>query len=166
MNDFSKIYTAEELKNKTVTLVPLPMEESIMVPVAWALDLMSQGQNVLYFAFDHDSIKVNEFFKIALANYSKEEVDKVTGNIAIIDLHQIPENTSWRMFFRDTIMEVKSECELNFVFFDVNKFIGSEQTEFCKTLRDISFMSMFTKFIATTAGAPVITAIQDPKKAQ
>lgn len=167
MSDFSKIYTAEELiGNKTVTLLSLPMEESIMVPVAWTIDLMRQGQNVLYFTFDHDSIKVNEFFKMALANYTKEEAKCITGNLAIIDLHQIPEGMSWRDFLKETIMEVKSECELNFVFFDVMKFIGSEQEDFFKTLSDISFLSMFTKIIIDTANAPLITAIQGVKEHQ
>ena len=167
MNNFSKIYTAEELKgNKTITLVSLPMEESIMVPVAWAIDLMKQGQNVLYFTFDHDSIKVNEFFKMALSNYNAEEAAGITGNLAIIDASQIPNGTSWETFLKDAIMEVKNECELNFVFFDVMDFIKNNQEGLTETLSNISFMSMFTKIIVNTAGAPVVTSIQDPKQAE
>lgn len=166
MNNFSKVYTAEELKSKTVTIVSLPMEESIMVPVSQAIDLMKQGQNILYFTFDHDSIKVNEFFKMALENYTQEEAAGITGNLAIVDASQIPEGMTWRMFFKETIMEVKEGCELNFVFFDVMDFINNNQDELNKTISDIKFLSTFTSFIITTAGAPVITAVKDPKKAQ
>ena len=167
MNNFSRIYSAQELKvNDTITLLSLPMEESIMVPVAWAIDLMKQGQNILYFTFDHDSIKINEFFKMALANVPKEETAGITGHLAIIDASQIPEGTSWETFLKDSIMEVKSECKLNFVFFDVMDFIKNNQEGLTKTLRDISFMSMFTKIIVNTSGAPLVTAIQDPKQAE
>jgi hypothetical protein len=167
MNNFGKIYTAEELKkNGTVTLVSLPMEESIMVPVAQAVDLMKQGQNILYFTFDHDSIKINKFFKMALSNYSEEEAKEITGNLAIVDSSQIPEGMSWEKFLEETIKEVKNECELNFVFFDVMDFIKSEQDSLVPTLDKISFMNRFTKIIINTSGAPVWTAHQDPKKAQ
>ena len=167
MNNFSKIYTAEELRgNQTITLLSLPMEESIMVPVAWAIDLMKQGQNILYFTFDHDSIKINEFFKMALDNLPKEEVAKVTGNLAVVDASQIPEGTSWEVFMKEEILAIKGQCELNFVFFDVMDFIKNNQEGLTQTLSNISFMSMFTKIIVQTAGAPVITAMQVPSEAQ
>jgi len=167
MNNFSKIYTAEELKgNKTVTLLSLPMEESVMVPVAWAIDLMKQGQNILYFTFDHDSIKINEFFKMALENLTTEEIAKVTGNLAVVDASQIPEGTSWEKFMKDEIIAIKGQCELNFVFFDVMDFIKNNQEGLTATLSDISFVSMFTKIIVNTTGAPVITAMQSPKQAE
>jgi hypothetical protein len=167
MNNFSKIYTAEELKGgKIITLVSLPMEESIMVPVAWAVDLMKQGQNILYFTFDHDSIKINKFFKMALSNYSEEEAKEITGNLAIVDSSQIPEGMSWEKFLEETIKEVKNECELNFVFFDIMDFIKNNQEGLIGTLSNISFMSMFTKIIVNTAGATVITVMQSPEQAK
>jgi len=45
-------------------------------------------------------------------------------------------------------------------------FIKNNQEGLTKTLRDISFMSMFTKIIVNTSGAPLVTAIKDPKQAE
>src|SRR5690606_19551586 len=87
-------------------------------------------------------------------------------NLAIVDSSQIPDGMSWEKFFEITIKEVKEECKLDFVFFDVMDFISSEKDNLIPVLDKISFMDRFTKIIIITAGAPVFTAIQDPKQAQ
>lgn len=171
MSNFKKLYTAETLKkNKIVTVVSLPMEESIMFPVSQAIDLMKQGENVLYFSFTHDSIKINEFMKSALKNETSPE--KITGNFAVIDSHQIPEGMDWIKFVEDTIEQVKNECELNYVFFDIVEFVKNNQERpggdelVVSTATLLSFTKKITSIIIRQIETPVmaIQSSQDAKK--
>jgi len=171
MNDFKKIYTADTLKkNSVVTIVCLPMEESIMFPVSQAIDLMKQGENVLYFSFVHDSIKINEFIQSALKN--EENPEKITGNFAVIDSHQIPEGMDWIKFVENMIEQVKGECKLNYVFFDIiefaknNKVRPSSEELVVSTAILFSFMKKITPIIIKQVDAPAaaIQSSQDAKK--
>lgn len=166
MSNFKKLYTAETLKNnKIVTVVCLPMEESIMFPVSQAIDLMKQGENVLYFSFTHDSIKINEFMQSALK--SEKNPEKITGNFAVIDTHQIPDGVDWLKFLEDTIKKVKGECVLNYVFLDIIEFVknnkvrpGSEEL-LVSAVTLLSFTQKVTPIIIKQIELPIITAIQN-----
>jgi hypothetical protein len=170
MNNFKKLYTADTLKtNKVVTVVTLPMEESIMFPIAQAIDLMKQGENILYFSFNHDSIKVNNFLQSALKGEEKPET--ITGNIAIMDAHQIPQGMDWLKFVEDTIIQVKGECELNYVFMDVLEFAknhpvrpaSDELVVSSATL--LAFTQKVTPIIIKQVDAPNV-AINNPQEAR
>jgi len=170
MSNFKKIYTAETLKkNKIVTVVCLPMEESIMFPVSQAIDLMKQGENVLYFSFTHDSIKINEFMKSTLKN--EENPEKITGNFAVIDFHQIPKGMDWIKFLEDTIEQVKNECVLNYVFFDIIEFVKNNQERpggdelVVSTATLIAFAKKITPIIIKQVEAPAM-AIQSSQDAR
>jgi hypothetical protein len=170
MSNFKKLYTAETLKkNKIVTVVCLPMEESIMFPVSQAIDLMKQGENVLYFSFTHDSIKINEFMQSALKNEVSPE--KITGNFAVIDIHQIPEGMDWIKFVENVIKQVKGECQLNYTFFDIIEFVKNNKIrpgdeEFVvSTATLLAFEQKITPIIIKQVEPP-ITAIQNSEDAR
>ena len=62
-------------------------------------------------------------------------------------------------FLKQTILDVKKECELNFVFFDVMNYIDSGYFEFCDNLNNItSATTSFTKFIVSTVNCPSLTS--------
>lgn len=170
MSNFKKLYTAETLKkNKIVTVVSLPMEESIMFPVSQAIDLMKQGENVLYFSFTHDSIKINEFMQSALKNEASPE--KITGNFAVIDTYQIPQGMDWIKFAENVIKQVKSECELNYVFFDIIEFVKNNQVRpgseelVVSTATLLAFEQKITPIIIKQVEAPAL-AIQSSQDAR
>ena len=121
MNDFSKVYTVEEIKKLAfTTVISLPMEESIMVPVSQAIDFMKRGENIIYFTFVHDSVKIANFFKEALLK--EKDVDSF-GKLAIIDAFQILEGETWNEFIHNTIKQVKLDCKLNIVFLDIQDYV-------------------------------------------
>lgn len=171
MNNFKKIYTAKELKNnKMVTILSLPMEESIMVPVAQMIDLMKQDENVLFFSFNHDSIKINKFMQNAL----KHEVnpESITGLNAVFDSYQIPEGTDWFKFVEDTVVSVKKSLEsegksLGFVFLDLFPYVETDSIrpadeELVSSLFLITaFTQKITPVILRTIKMPEFTAMQD-----
>lgn len=170
MSNFKKLYTAETLKkNKIVTVVSLPMEESIMFPVAQAIDLMKQGENILYFSFTHDSIKINEFMQSALKNEASPE--KITGNFAVIDTYQIPQGMDWIKFLENVIKQVKSESELNYVFFDIIEFVKNNQVRLgseelvVSTATLLAFEQKITPIIIKQVEAPAL-AIQSSQDAR
>lgn len=171
MNNFRKIYTAQTLKkNNVVTIVSLPMEESIMVPVSQMIDLMKQGENILFFSFTHDSIKINNFLQPALKN--EENPESITGNIAIIDVHQIPLRVDWIKFIEDTIDQVKNQCNLSYVFFDIIPFVKNHSTRpgdddlVISTATLLSFTKKITSIVLKTIDIPIITATQNSDKSK
>lgn len=171
MNDFKKIYTADTLKkNKVVSIVTLPLEESIMVPVSQAIDLMKQGENILFFTFNHDSNKVYDFFQNFLKN--EPEPEKITGNLGIVDAFQIPDGADWIGFVEKTIRNVKNDMELNYVFFDVMPYLETHPVRpagedlVVSTLLLIAFTEKITPILIKTAKAPVITAVQSVEQAK
>lgn len=170
MNNFHKVYTADTLKkNKIVTLVSLPMEESIMVPVSQIIDLMKQGENVLYFTFTHDSIKVDKFFREALSHEPAPE--NITGLEARFDVYQIPEGKPWVDFVKETIQLVKQECEINYVFFDVIPYIesiGENESLIYSVADTLAFTEKVTPIIVKTLKAPglTITSVQNKESSK
>jgi len=170
MNDFKKLYTAETLKNNdVVTVVCLPMEESIMFPVAQAIDLMKQGENVLYFSFSHDSIKIYDFMQSALKH--EESPGEINGNFAVIDTHQIPGEMDWLKFVEDTIKKVKDECVLNYVFFDIIEFVKNNKVRpgddelVVSTARILALTQKITPIIIKQVDMPAIE-IQSSQEAK
>jgi len=171
MNNYSKIYTSDTLKNNAVvTVVTMPLEESVMFPVSQAIDLMKQGENVLFFTFNHDSIKINEFMQKFLAN--EDNPENIKGNIGIIDAYQIPEGVDWIGFVEDTIADVKGQMDLNYVFFDVLPFVENHPIRpaddelVISTLTLLAFTRGVTTILIKTANVPVITAVQNKEEAQ
>jgi len=173
MNDFSKVYTVEQIKNMSlVTVASFPLEESIMVPVSQAIDFMKRGENIAFFSFNHDSIKVTAFFQQAL---EKEKNPESFGQLAIIDAHQIPAEESWDTFIEKSIKEIKEACELSIVFIDINDYVqGAMKYEgdsyqvtykMSKKLRDISFNEKVSFIFVKTIQMPRWTAQQNPEKA-
>lgn len=161
MNNFKKIYTAETLKkNKLVTVVTFPMEESIMVPVAQVIDLMKQGENVLYFSFNHDSVKINSFLKSALK--CEENPEDITGNLGIFDAYQIPKDKDWIKFIEDTIISIKSEMPINYLVMDIIPFIEEELV--VSTATKLAFIHNITPILVKTIDMPVFTASQSPEQ--
>ena len=117
MNNFDKVYTVEKLKkHRLVSVLTLPLEESIMFPVSQMIHLMKNGKNVAFFSFEHDSIKVNQFLKEMLSK--EDNVENIKGNIAILDSHQIKEGEDVFEYISSSIRKIKKDFDLNFVFFD------------------------------------------------
>lgn len=171
MNDFSKIYTAESLKKHSIVSVfTLPMEESVMFPVAQIIDLMKQGENVIFFSFNHDSIKINTFFQNFLKNELKPETIK--GNLAVIDAHQIPAGIDWVKFVEETIIQTKKECTVNYVFMDLLSYVKNhpvrpsddEQVVSVATL--LSVTQNITFIILKTINIPVLDEVKNPKESK
>lgn len=173
MNDFSKVYTVDDIKKMSlVTVVTLPMEESIMVPVSQAIDFMKNGENIAFFSLNHDSIKITTFFQQALA---KEENPENFGQLAIIDSHQIPKGDSWDYFIDKTIKEIKASCELNVVFLDIYDYVQADMKytgdayqisyKMTKKLREISHNQNVSFIFVKTIQLPKWTAQQNTKKA-
>jgi hypothetical protein len=178
MNNFEKVYTTDTLKrNRLVTLVAFPMEESIMVPVAQIIDLMKRGENVIFFSFNHDSIKVNEFLVPALK--AEPNPEKITGGLSIIDTHQVPtktpaggtiklSNLGMMKFIEEKVVETKKALEregkfLNFIFIDLpNNMVDDEETY--KGLVDIKFTQDVTSVLVKALEMPIITAAQMQNK--
>jgi len=163
MNNFKKVYTAEKLKsNGLVTLVTLPMEESIMVPIAQIIDLMKQGENVLFFSFNHDSIKINEFLVPALKNETKPE--EITGGLSVFDSHQIPKGEDCIKFIEEQVLDIKEILEregksLSFIFLDLPfEKLGDQKT--FDNLRRIKFTQSITSVLVKTLNMPILTASQ------
>lgn len=176
MNNFEKVYTTDTLKNnRLVTLVTLPMEESIMFPVAQIIDLMKRGENVIFFSFNHDSIKINEFLVPALK--AEPNPEKITGGLSIIDIHQIPTKTpagnNWDVksstagmikFIKDNVIETQGALEregkfLNFIFIDLpDNMVNDEETY--NGLVDIKFTQDVTSVLVKALEMPIITATQ------
>ncbi len=163
MNNFKKIYTADSLKkNRVVTLVALPMEESILVPVSQMIDLMKQGENIIYFSFNHDSIKIGNFLQEALKNEPNPE--KITGLNAIFDVHQIPSGKNWFDYIRETLNQVRKECKVNYVFVDIIpyvKILGEDESLVSASMLTLAFTEGVTPIIVKTLDGPVLTAIQN-----
>lgn len=163
MNNFKKIYTADSLKkNRVVTLVALPMEESILVPVSQMIDLMKQGENIIYFSFNHDSIKIGNFLQEALKNEPNPE--KINGLNAIFDVHQIPSGKNWFDYIRDTLNQVRKECKVNYVFVDIIpyvKILGEDESLVSASMLTLAFTEGVTPIIVKTLDGPVFTAIQN-----
>lgn len=171
MNDYGKIYTSKTLKNNAiVTMLALPMEESIMVPVSQAIDLMKQGENILFFTFNHDSIKVNDFMQKFLKN--EPEPENIKGNIGIIDAHQIPEGEDWIGFVENTIDDIKKQMDLNYVFFDILPFVKNHSVRpaddelVISTLTLLAFTKKVTPILMKTTKGPIITAVQNKDQAK
>ena len=171
MNDFRKIYTAKDLKNNSVvSIVTLPMEESVMFPVSQAIDLMKQGENIIYFSFNHDSIKVNTFFQNFLKNESNPE--NIKGNLAVIDIHQIPDGMDWIKFIEETIAKVKKECDVNYVFMDISSFVKNHATRpggdelIISTATLLSITQKVTFIIMKMIDMPDLENIQNPEKSK
>jgi hypothetical protein len=176
MNNFNKVYSAKELKNnKMVTILSLPMEESIMVPVSQMVDLMKQGENVLFFSFNHDSIKVNEFMQNALKHESSPET--ITGLNAVFDAHQIPAGTDWFKFVEETVKSIRKSLategkELGFVFLDLFPYVETDSIrpadeELVSSLFLImAFTEKITPVVLRTMNMPVITAVQNSDNSQ
>lgn len=171
MNNFSKVYTLEDIKNFSLTTVyTLPMEESIMVPVAQTVELMKKGENIAYFTFNHDSIKVSKFFQKALEG--EEGVERF-GKLAVIDQFQIPEGMSWDEYIRDMIKQIRLDCELNIIILDVMDYVRANDDEenlYLKSMRasikvrDIAYEENISIICINTVQKPMWTAIQKPKK--
>jgi len=165
MNNFEKVYTTEDLKkNKLVTIVTLPTEESIMFPVAQIIDLMKRGENIIFFSFNHDSIKVNEFLVPALQNELNPE--KITGGLSVIDMHQVQTKTTTGMinFIKNNVVDTKKALEkegknINFIFIDLpNNMVNDEETY--EGLVDIKFTQDVTSVLVKVLEMPAITAVQ------
>jgi hypothetical protein len=167
-NDFSKIYSKEELRNnRIVTVASFPLEESVMFPVSQAIDLMKQGENILYFTFNHDSIKLNTFFQEFLKR--EDDPSSITGQLAIFDAHQMGSPEDWMSFISNTIKTVKKECELEFVFFDLLPFledVGIDESRLSDAMIFFAESEKLTPIIVRTLRGPVITAIQNPREYQ
>jgi hypothetical protein len=172
MNNFSKVYSVEELKkNKIVTLVTLPMEESILMPVAQIIDLMKNGENVIFFTFNHDSIKVNEFLVPALKNEPNPE--KITGGLSIIDAHQVPSGVGFPEFIESEVSKFKTLLEkegktINFVFIDLPKELLEETGTYDILLNKVKFQKNVTSILVKTLEMPVFveSQLRDEKKLQ
>jgi len=176
MNDFNKVYSAQELKdNKMVTVLSLPMEESVMVPVSQMIDLMKQGENVLFFSFNHDSIKINEFMKNSLKHEANPE--SITGLNAVFDAHQIPAGEDWFKFVEETVKSIKKSLEaegkeLGFVFLDLFPFVETHSIrpadeELVSSMFTImAFTQKITPVVLRTMKVPIITATQNPEKSK
>jgi hypothetical protein len=174
MNNFRKIYSANQLKvNYMVTILSLPMEESIMVPVSQMVDLMKQGENVLFFSFNHDSIKINKFMQNNLKHEEKPE--SITGLSAVFDVYQIPEDGDWFKFIEDTIKSVKISLkeegkELGFVFLDLLPYVEfdsvrpADEEMVSSLFRLISLTQDVTSIILRTINIPEITVVQNPEQ--
>lgn len=180
MNNFEKVYTTEDLKsNRLVTLVTFPMEESIMFPVAQIIDLMKRGENIIFFSFNHDSIKVNEFLVPALKNEPNPE--KITGGLSVVDMHQVPTKTpagnNWDVkssvsgmikFIEDNVVETKNALEkegksLNFIFIDLpSNMVDDDKTY--DGLTNIKFTQDVTSVLVKALEMPIITAAQMQNK--
>lgn len=171
MNNFKKVYTAETLKeNKVVTVVMFPMEESIMVPVAQVIDLMKQGENILYFSFNHDSVKINDFLQSALKK--EENPENITGNLGIIDAYQIPNGEDWIKFIEDTIVNVKKEMTINYIVMDLMPFVETHPVRpaneelVVATATILAFTNKITPIIVKTLDMPIITTVQNPEQSK
>lgn len=176
MNNFEKVYSSGGLKNnKIVTIVTLPMEESIIFPLAQIIDLMKKGENVIFFNLNHDSIKINEFLVPMLKNEPNPE--KITGGLSVIDIHQVPTKTPagghWDIksstpgmikFIEDRVIETKEALEkeggeLSFIFIDLpNNMIDDEKTY--DGLINIKFTQDVTSVLVKALEMPIITATQ------
>jgi hypothetical protein len=171
MNDFSKVYSAKDLKkSKIVTLVTIPMEESIMVPVAQIVDLMKQGENVLFFSFKHDSIKINEFLVPALKGESSPE--SITGGLSIFDSHQVPDGVDYLQFIEEQVADIsgllKNEGNsLNFIFLDLPKE-GLDDDKVVDYLTRMNFTHKVTSVLVSKLNMPVFTAhqLQKPEECE
>ena len=171
MSDFKKIYSAKDLKkSKIVTLVTIPMEESIMVPVAQIIDLMKQGENILFFSFNHDSIKINEFLVPALKN--ELDPESITGGLSIFDIHQVPGGMDLFKFVEEQIVDIKGLLEkegsrLNFIFLDLPKE-NSDDNQIVDYLTRMNFTYEITSILVNKLNMPVFTATQlkNPKECE
>jgi len=171
MNDFKKIYSAKDLKkSKIVTLVTISMEESIMVPVAQIIDLMKQGENILFFSFNHDSIKINEFLVPALKN--ELDPESITGGLSIFDIHQVPGGMDLFKFVEEQIVDIKGLLEkegssLNFIFLDLPKE-NSDDNQTIDYLTRMNFTYEITSILVNKLNIPVFTATQlkNPKECE
>lgn len=169
MNDFSKVYSVEELKkNGIVTLVTLPMEESLLIPLAQIIDLMKKGENIIFFTFNHDSIKVNEFLVPMLK--SEPNPEKISGGLSVIDVHQVPSGMGLLEFVQDEISKIKSLLEkegktINFVFIDFPKKNLDEQQTF-ELLKKVKFQTNVASILVKTLEMPVFieNQLKDEKK--
>lgn len=163
MSDFKKIYSAKDLKkSKIVTLVTIPMEESIIVPVAQIIDLMKQGENILFFSFNHDSIKINDFLVPALK--SELNPESITGGLSIFDTHQVPEGMDLFKFVEEQIVDIKGLLEkegssLNFIFLDLPKE-NSDDNQTVDYLTRMNFTYEITSILVNKLNMPVFTATQ------
>lgn len=163
-NNFNKIYSKEELRNnRMVTVVTLPLEESIMFPVAQAIDLMKQGENIIYFSFNHDSNKIDDFFTGFLNG--EENIESITGQRALLDVHQIPLGKGWLEYCEGMISSIKQQCEVEFVFFDVLTFVKDEKAV-SEGLYELGQKLKVTPIIVKTLDGPVFTSVQDMDKYQ
>ncbi len=169
MNDFSKVYSSRGLKNNgIVTIITLPLEESIMVPVAQIIDLMKNGENVIFFSFNHDSIKINEFLVPAIKLESEPE--RITGGLSIIDIHQLPKGKD-KLNEKDLINFIEQKTldtkksleeeggELSFIFIDLpEERIGGESI--VEGLNRLKFTQNITSVLVEKLKMPMITASQ------
>lgn len=163
MNNFKKIYSVENLKDSgLVTLVTLPLEESIMVPVAQIIDLMKQGENILFFSFNHDSIKINNFLVPALKNEANPE--EIVGGLSVFDIHQIPSGKDCIKFIEETTKDIKEALEkegksLSFIFLDLPiEKLGDLET--FDSLKRIRFTQNITSILVKTLKMPILTTSQ------
>jgi hypothetical protein len=165
MNDFSKVYSVEELKkNGIVTLVTLPMEESILIPVAQIIDLMKRGENVVFFTFNHDSIKVHDFLVPALKVEPNPE--SITGELAIIDIHQVPDGVELIDFVQDKVYNIQSIYKregksINFVFIDFPKDVLESNSTY-DLLKKVKFQTNVASILVKTLEMPVMINSQNP----
>ena len=176
MNNFKEVYEVKELKsNKLVTILSLPMEESIMFPISQMIDLMKRGEDILYFSFTHDSIKINDFLVPTIKGEPNPE--NITGGISIYDASQIPKGMDWLKFVEDTITNTQKALrvegrELNFVFMDLFPFVTNHDvrpaTE--ELVASAFFLMAFTKKITPilikTIDIPKWTAVQNPEQSK
>lgn len=165
MNDFSKVYSVEELKKHgIVTLVTLPMEESILIPVAQIIDLMKRGENVVFFTFNHDSIKVHDFLVPALK--SEPNPEGIIGELAIIDIHQVPDGVGLLDFVHNKLSSLQSTYRragkpINFVFIDLPKDVIEKDNTY-DLIKKIKFQSDVASILVKTLEMPVIINSQQP----
>lgn len=116
MNNFDKIYSVEKIKGGKLISLEVSMQvDGILFMLSQIISLMKKGENVVFFSFNLDSIKITEFLMEMLSK--EENVEEIKGNIAIFDKHQIPKNKDIFEFIMETISKTKQECELNFAFF-------------------------------------------------
>jgi len=71
----------------------------------------SRGENIIFFSFNNNSIKVNEFLVPALK--AEPNPEKITGGLSVIDIHQVKDTTTSGMinFIKDNVVDVQGVLE-------------------------------------------------------
>jgi hypothetical protein len=129
---------------------------------------MKKGENVIYFSFRHTSIEVDTFIQSCIK--LEDNPEAIKGQLAVIDSSQIPQGKQWNNFIEEKTLEIKSMCEVNFVFMDVvgmvntdSKVVDSEYV--INFANHLSFIATLTSVVVCTIDVPPVQ-IQDVQQAK